>query len=89
MDRRRKELLGWIEETKRNQRTLGITLVPLGAIAFGLLLWSRPVGAIAIIGVIAIAICGFWVMAAHNAAHHQKLEELAAKERQARRAAPK
>lgn len=86
MERRRQELLGWIEQTKRNMRRLAIVLVALTPVSVALLLWSKPVGVVAIIGVVSLAICGFWVMAAHNAAHYQKLEELAAAERKARRA---
>lgn len=89
MDRRREELLGWIQKTKRTQRRLAIALVPLAALTAGLLLWNKPVGTISVIGVVALAICGFWVTEAHNAAHYQKLEELAAAERRARRSAPK
>jgi hypothetical protein len=89
MDDRRQELLGWIEKTKRNMRTLTIILIPLTAAAIGLLVWKQTVGVFAMIGVGSLAICGFWVMAAHNAAHRQKLEEIAAAERKARRALPR
>lgn len=74
---RRQELLGWIEKTKRTQRRLAIALAPLTVLAFALVVWNKPVGVIALVGVVALAICGFWVTAAHNAAHYQKLEELA------------
>lgn len=86
-DHRRQELLGWIEKTKRNMRTLAIILVPLTAAAIGLLVWKKTFGVFAMIGVVSLAICGFWVMAAHNAAHYQKLAELDAAARKARRAA--
>ncbi len=87
MDRRRQELLGWIEETKRNQRKLGYLLGILAAVSVGLALWSKPVGTIAFFTVAALGICGFWVMAAHNASHYQKLNELTAAERRASAAA--
>ena len=73
---RRAELEGWIAKTQRLQRRLAIVYATLGAVAFGVLAWSRPVGGFAIFGVALVAICSFWVTAAHNAAHRQKLAEL-------------
>jgi len=87
-DRRRQELLGWIEQTKRTQRKLAIVSGALAVVAIGLAVWSKLVGTFAIIGVGLFAICAFWVTAAHNAAHYQKLEELAAADRRNRRAKP-
>lgn len=43
----------------------------------------------ALIGVGLFAISAFWVTAAHNAAHRQKLDELAAAEQRNRRAPPR
>lgn len=78
---RRAQLLAWIDDTKRLQRKLGIVLGALGVVAIGLLVWNRTVGGFAIFGISVVAICSFWVTAAHNAAHRQKLRELDALER--------
>jgi len=73
---RRAELLGWIEATRRLQRKMAVAFVLLGAIAIALLTWSATVGAFALLAVALTAICSFWVTAAHNASHRQKLAEL-------------
>jgi hypothetical protein len=73
---RREQLHAWIEETRQLQRKMAIVFPVLGAIAIGLMFWSRTVGAFALILVALVAICAFWVTAAHNAAHRQKLAEL-------------
>ncbi len=73
---RRSELLGYIEQTNRLQRKLGVVFGVLGALAIALLVWNGTVGAFALILVALVAICSFWVTAAHNAAHRQKLDEL-------------
>ena len=78
---RRAELLGYIEKTKLLQRKLGIVFAVLAAIAFALLLVSRTVGAFALLTVALVSICSFWITAAHNATHRQKLEELERVER--------
>jgi hypothetical protein len=78
---RRAQLLGWIEETHRLQRKLGIVFAALGVVAVGLLFVSKTLGGFAIFAVALTAICSFWVTAAHNAAHRQKLTELAQVER--------
>lgn len=73
---RRAELLGWIEDTKRLQRKLAIVFPILGAIAIGLMFWRGVVGGFALVFVALIAISSFWVTAAHNASHRQKVAEL-------------
>jgi hypothetical protein len=73
---RREQLHAWIEETRQLQRKMAIVFPVLGAIAIGLMFWGRTVGAFALILVALVAICAFWVTAAHNAAHRQKLAEL-------------
>jgi hypothetical protein len=78
---RRAELLGFIAETNRLQRKLAIVFPVLGAVAIALMFWRGTVGAFALILVALVAICSFWVTAAHNAAHRQKLDELARVER--------
>jgi endonuclease YncB( thermonuclease family) len=73
---RRAELEGWIAKTRRLQRRLAMVYIALAATAIALFAWSRPVGGFALFGVALVAICSFWVTAAHNAAHRQKLAEL-------------
>jgi len=74
---RRAELEGWIASTRRLQRRLAIVFAALAAGAIALFAWSRAAGGFALFGVVLVAICSFWVTAAHNAAHRQKLAELA------------
>jgi hypothetical protein len=74
---RRAQLLGWIEETHRLQRKLGVAFAGLGVVAIGLLFVNTTVAGFAIFGVAMTALISFWVTAAHNAAHRQKLAELA------------
>ncbi len=74
---RRDQLLGWIDETKRLQRKLAIVFPILGLVALGLMFWRPAVGGFALVMVALVAICSFWVTAAHNSAHRQKLDELA------------
>ena len=76
MDPRRQQLLGWIDETRRLQRRLGLVFAALAIVAFGLLFYSRTLGGFALFGVAVIALCSFWVTESHNAAHRQKLDEL-------------
>jgi hypothetical protein len=78
---RRAELLGWIEQTNRLQRKMAIVFPVLGAIAIALMFWRGTVGAFAVVIVALVALCSFWVTASHNAAHRQKLAELARVER--------
>ena len=73
---RRAELEGWIAKTQRLQRRLAVAYAALGAVAIALLAWSRAAGGFALFGVALVAICSFWVTAAHNAAHRHKLAEL-------------
>lgn len=74
---RREELLGWIEKTRRLQRTMAVVFGVLAIVAVGLAVWNGTVGTFAFILLALVALCSFWVTAAHNAAHHQKLDELA------------
>jgi len=78
---RREELLGWIEQTKRVQKQLAMIFPVLGLIAIALMFWRAAVGVFALVIVAFVAMCSFWITAAHNAAHRQKLEELAQVER--------
>jgi hypothetical protein len=48
----------------------------LAVIAVGVVVWSATAGGFALFAVALTAMCSFWVTAAHNAAHRQKLGEL-------------
>ncbi|HEY5922151.1 MAG TPA: hypothetical protein VIV11_10795 [Kofleriaceae bacterium] len=78
---RRAELLGYIERTNRLQRKLALVLPVLGAGAIALMVWNGTVGGFALFIVGLVALCSFWITAAHNAAHREKLEELRRVER--------
>jgi len=73
---RRAELNGWIANTQRLQRRMAAVYGAALIAAFGLALWSGTAGGFAVFGVALLALCSFWVTAAHNAAHRQKLAEL-------------
>jgi hypothetical protein len=75
MDRRR-ELEGWIARTRRTQRTLGIVIASSAAVAIGLILWKARIGGVALAIVAIVAVCGFWVTAAHLADWRGKLDAL-------------
>lgn len=73
---RRAELEGWIARTERLQRRLALVYGALVVVALALWFWNSRAGAFALLTVALVAICSFWVTAAHNAAHRQKLAEL-------------
>ena len=74
---RREELLGYIERTKRLQRKLAIVFPALAVVSIALTFWHGAVGGFSLVIVALVAISSFWITAAHNAAHRQKLDELA------------
>jgi hypothetical protein len=74
---RREVLLGYIAKTHRLQRKMAVIYSALAVVAIGLAIWRQPIGGFALFAVALTAICSFWVTAAHNAAHVQKLDELA------------
>jgi hypothetical protein len=73
---RRAELEGWIARTRRLQQRMAVLYGVLAVVAIAVLFWSRTAGGFALFGVALLAVCSFWVTAAHNAAHRQKLAEL-------------
>jgi hypothetical protein len=73
---RRAELRTWIDETQSLQRKLAVSCTVAVAIAVGLRCWSSSIGDVALLIVALVTACSFWVTAAHNAAHRQKLAEL-------------
>jgi hypothetical protein len=78
---RREVLLEYIEETKRTQRRLAVVFGALAAVPIGLMFWRVGAGLFGLVLLVLVALCSFWVTEAHNAAHRQKLEELARVER--------
>jgi len=74
---RREELLGYIERTKRTQRKLAIVFPALAVVSIALMFWRGAVGGFSLVIIALVAISSFWITAAHNAAHRQKLDELA------------
>jgi hypothetical protein len=73
---RREQLVGWIEETRRLQRTLGRVFATLAVVVLGIWMWRGDVAAAAFVFLAVVAIIAFWVTAAHNDAHRHKLAEL-------------
>lgn len=47
------------------QRRLATVLAPLGAVGLGLALWRPLWGGLVVLAAAIVAICGFWVTAAH------------------------
>ncbi len=73
---RRAELLAWIAKTHHLQRRMMRVFGVLAVLAAGLWLWNGTAGGFALVCVALVAIASFWITAAHNAAHQQKLAEL-------------
>jgi hypothetical protein len=71
------QLRQWIEDTRRLQRKLAVACTAAFAIALAIRLWNAPIGGVALLLVALVTTCAFWVTASHNAAHRQKLQELA------------
>jgi predicted phage tail protein len=74
---RRELILGYIAKTNRLQRKMAVIFGALVVVAIGVFIWSSTAGGFALFAVALTAMCSFWVTAAHNAAHRQKLDELA------------
>jgi hypothetical protein len=74
---RREELEGWIARTHRLQRRMAMVYAALAVVAVALVFINGRLGGFALLCVALPAVCSFWVTAAHNAAHRQKLAELA------------
>ncbi|NVB84428.1 MAG: hypothetical protein HOV81_39000 [Kofleriaceae bacterium] len=74
---RREVLLDYIEETRRTQKRLAVVFGVLAVVPIGLMFWRVGVGAFVLVVLALVAVCSFWVTEAHNAAHRQKLDELA------------
>ncbi|MGN6110734.1 MAG: hypothetical protein ACTHU0_36865 [Kofleriaceae bacterium] len=81
---RRQELLGWIAETQRTQRRIGVVVGVLAVLSLGLFAWKTSAAVLALFFVASIGVISYWVTAAHNAAHRAKLEEIDRAERRKR-----
>ena len=81
----RARLTGYIAASRRVQRRLGVGVAAATAIAAAVLVVSSTIGALALLGVGIIAVCGFWVTAAHISDWKMQLGRLDAR---ARRATP-
>jgi hypothetical protein len=61
----RDELLGWIEDTQRNQRILAFVVSASAALSVALMIWREPIGAFGLVVTAFVALVGFWVTASH------------------------
>jgi hypothetical protein len=61
----RDELLGWIAETRRNQRILAFAVAASTALSVALWLWRKPIGGLGLLVTAFVALVGFWVTASH------------------------
>jgi len=80
MDReaRKAELEGWIAQSRRNMRRLALILLAAAIVSLGACFASRTVGLLALAIVVAVGICGFWILGAHVTDwkfHLRKLDE--------------
>lgn len=73
---RRAELLGWIAETRRNQRRLAILLAGFAVIAIGIMLWRTSIGVLALVIAGMIGMIGFWITWSHIADWRARLDQL-------------
>lgn len=80
----RARLTGYIDGSRRVQRQLATVLAPLGAGGLGLALWQPLWGGLVLLAAVIVAICGFWVTAAHIADWKMQIDRLARLDREAR-----
>ena len=73
---RRAELNGWIAKSVQTRKKLKLALGIAAVMSLGLMVWNRAIGGVAL-GIVAIvALCGFWIIAAHIADWRSKLDEI-------------
>lgn len=72
----REQLEQWIAQTKRNQRRIALGLVAALAVAIALAVTLGAAGGFAIVIVVLVAICAFWITGAHLLDFRRKLAEL-------------
>ncbi|MEZ4401085.1 MAG: hypothetical protein R3B06_13760 [Kofleriaceae bacterium] len=78
----RARLTGYIAASQRVQRRLAVGLVVAAAPAIVATLWVAPLpGRLALLGLVIVGVCGFWVTAAHIADWKMQLRRLDGKGR--------
>ncbi len=73
----RARLTGYIDGSRRVQRRLAMVLAPLAVVGLGLAGWRPLWGGLVLLGAAIVAICGFWVTAAHISDWKMQLARLA------------
>lgn len=72
----REELETWLARTRRTQRQLNLVIGAGAAIGVALLLWLGAAGALVLLCVGFVAICGYWITNSHLADWERELDEL-------------
>jgi hypothetical protein len=72
----RAELEAWIVATQRRQRRLKTALIPALAVAIGVTVWSRPLGALTFVSIGIVAVFGFWILSSHIADWRGRIDAL-------------
>jgi len=72
----RDELERWVAQTKRNQRRIAVGLVAGLGVAIALAATLGAAGGFAIVIVVLVGICAFWITGAHLLDFRRKLKEL-------------
>ncbi len=71
----RAQLEGWIAATQRTRRRLTIGLVPGLVAAIAVLVWSRPLGGLALVSLAIVALFGLWITSSHISDWEAQLRE--------------
>lgn len=77
----RTRLLGYIEGSKRTQRTLGLGVAAAALLLGAALLLDRTAATLGLVGVGIVAVCGFWVTAAHISDWRMQIARLDSRDR--------
>lgn len=80
----RRRLSGYIDGSRRVQRRLALVLGPLGAAGVALALWRPLFGGLVVLAAVIVAICGFWVTAAHISDWRMQIQRIDRLEREGR-----
>jgi len=75
-DQQREQLLRWIDQSKRNQRILGIVIGALILVSVGLMVWRKEVGGITLAITVLTGIAGFWITGGHILDFRTKLRDV-------------
>ncbi|MBK9036351.1 MAG: hypothetical protein IPL61_34740 [Myxococcales bacterium] len=79
----RARLTGYIAASRQVQRRLGVGVTVAALVAAAVLVVSSTIGTLALLGVGIVAVCGFWVTAAHISDWKMQLGRLDARARRA------